>query len=52
MTDDDRSLVLVGARLAPETLDALKAEAGRLDRSVSWCIRAAVDEWLGREGDK
>ena len=39
----------IGARLPSEVIDRLGRAAARLERSVSWCIRKAVEEWLDRQ---
>ena len=44
-----KAMRLTAVRLPPETLARLVATGARLDRSVAWCIRAAVDEWLARQ---
>lgn len=36
-------------RFDPEDLDALRAAAQRLDRSIAWIVRLAVQEWLKRQ---
>lgn len=47
-----KAMRLTAVRLPPETFDRLVAAAARLeDRSVAWCIRAAVEEWLARQAN-
>lgn len=38
----------VGVRLEPEVRERLESAGRSLDRSLSWCIREAVIQWLDR----
>lgn len=37
-------------RIPDELLERLKARADEEDRALSWCVRRAVEAWLGSEG--
>lgn len=45
----DQGMQVIGARFPREVLDRLGRAAARLERSVSWCVRKAVEEWLDRQ---
>lgn len=44
----DAKLAATGVRFSNATFQRLTAVAARLERSVSWCVRRAVEEWLDR----
>lgn len=48
----DRAMGLITARLPPALIDRLTKIAVKIDRSASWCIRAAVSEWVAKQERK
>ena len=46
MSEDGR---VVTAKLPDELVSRMDEIAGRIDRSKSWIVRAAVTEWLAEE---
>lgn len=46
MADDGR---VITAKLEDDLVTRLDAAAGRIERSKSWIVRAALEQWLAEE---
>ena len=46
---DQRPMAAVSARFPAALVDRLGRVASKIDRPMSWCIRAAVEEWVKKQ---
>ena len=48
----DRPMAAISSRIPAPLVDRLAKVAAKIDRPMSWCIRAAVEEWVKRQERK
>ena len=49
---DNRAMAAISARIPAALVDRLAHVASKIDRPVSWCIRAAVEDWVKKQERK
>lgn len=45
-------MAAISARLPAALVDRMGRVASKIDRPMSWCIRAAVEEWVRKQERK